>query len=63
MSVVTHDAVLKRKPGKKRRKGMAAMRKIRRALARKKLEEMHEDELLQEQIYDVFADEDGSGKT
>jgi len=63
MSVVTHDAVLKRKPGKKRRKGMAALRKIRRALARKKLEEMHEDELLQEQIYDVFADEDGSGKT
>jgi hypothetical protein len=63
MSVVTHDEVLKRKPGKKRRKGMATLRKIRRALARKKLEEMHEDELLQEQIYDVFADEDGSGKT
>ena len=63
MSVVTHDVILKRKPGKKRRKGMATLRKIRRALARKKLEEMHEDELLQEQIYDVFADEDGSGKT
>ena len=63
MSAVTHDVILKRKPGKKRRKGMATLRKIRRALARKKLEEMHEDELLQEQIYDVFADEDGSGKT
>jgi hypothetical protein len=63
MSVVTHDTVLKRKPGKKkRRKGMATLRKLRRALARKKLEEMHEDELLKEQIYDVFADEDDNVK-
>jgi hypothetical protein len=62
MSVVTHDAVLKRKSGKKRRKGMATLRKLRRALARKKLEEMHEDELLKEQIYDVFADEDDNVK-
>lgn len=63
MSAVTHDVVLKRKPGKKRRKGMAALRKLRRAMARKKLEEMQEDELLKEQIYDVFADEDDDGKT
>ena len=63
MSVVTHDVVLKRKPGKKRGKGMATLRKLRRALARKKLEEMHDDELLKEQIYDVFADEDDSCKT
>ena len=35
---------------------MAALRKIRRALARKKLEEMHEEQVLKENIYDVFAD-------
>jgi hypothetical protein len=57
MSAVTHEVVLKRKSGKKRRKGMAALKKLRRALARKKLEEMQEDELLKEQLYDVFADE------
>jgi hypothetical protein len=58
MSAVTEDVVLKRKPRKKRAKGMAALRKIRRALARKKLEEMREEKILQENIYDVFADED-----
>jgi len=58
MSVVTEDVVLKRKPRKKRAKGMAALRKIRRALARKKLEEMREEKILKENIYDVFADED-----
>lgn len=63
MSAVTHDVILKRKPGKKRRKGVAALRKLRRALARKKLEEMKDDELLKEQLYDVFADEDDSCKT
>jgi len=63
MSVVTHDEVLKRKPGRKRRKGMAALRKLRQALARKKLEEMKDEELLKQQIYDVFADEDDSCKT
>ncbi len=58
MSAVTEDVVLKRKPRKKRAKGLAALRKIRRALARKKLEEMREEEILKENIYDVFADED-----
>lgn len=58
MSAVTEDVILKRKPRKKRAKGMAALRKIRRALARKKLEEMREEKVLQENIYDVFADED-----
>jgi|COG998Drversion2_1049125.scaffolds.fasta_scaffold1636864_1 hypothetical protein len=58
MSAVTEDVVLKKKPRKKRAKGMAALRKIRRALARKKLEEMREEKILQENIYDVFADED-----
>jgi hypothetical protein len=58
MSAVTEDVVLRRKPRKKRAKGMAALRKIRRALARKKLEEMREEEILKENIYDVFADED-----
>lgn len=62
MSAVTHDVALKRKSGKKRRKGMAALRKLRRAMARKKLEEMQDDQLLKEQIYDVFADEADSGK-
>jgi hypothetical protein len=57
MSVVTHDAVLKRKPRKKRRKGEAALRSLRRALARRKLELMREDEILHEQIYDVFEEE------
>jgi hypothetical protein len=37
---------------------MAALRKLRRALARKKLEEMRDDELLKQQIYDVFAEAD-----
>ena len=63
MSAVTHDVILKRKPGKKRRKGVAALRKLRQALARKKLEEMKDEELLKQQIYDVFADEDDSCKT
>ncbi|MGB5304875.1 MAG: hypothetical protein WBN51_03000 [Gammaproteobacteria bacterium] len=59
MSVVTQDVALnKRKPRKKRRKGVAALRAMRRALARRKLEEMRDDKLLSEQIYDVFADED-----
>jgi hypothetical protein len=57
MSVVTHDAVLKRKPRKKRRKGEAALRSLRRALARRKLEQMREDEILHEQIYDVFEED------
>jgi len=56
MSVVTHDVVLKRKPRKKRRKGEAALRSLRRALARRKLEQMREDEILHEQIYDVFEE-------
>ena len=31
MSVVTHDVILKDKPRRKRRKGIAALRKLRRA--------------------------------
>jgi len=58
MSAVTEDVIPKRKPRKKRGKGIAALRKIRRALARKKLEEMHEEQVLKENIYDVFADDD-----
>jgi hypothetical protein len=60
MSAVTHEVIVKRRPGKKRRKSMSALRKLRNALARRKLEEMHEEELLQEQIYDVFADPEKS---
>jgi hypothetical protein len=62
MSAVTHDVVLKTKSGKKRRKSVSALRKIRNALARRKLEEMHEEEVLKEQIYDVFADPDDESK-
>ena len=58
MSAVTEEVILKRKPRKKRGKGIAALRKIRQAMARKKLEEMHEEQVLKENIYDVFADED-----
>ena len=58
ISAVTEDVIPKRKPRKKRGKGIAALRKIRRSLARKKLEEMHEEQVLKENIYDVFADED-----
>ncbi len=58
MSAVTHDVVPKTKTRKKRAKGVAALRKIRRALARKKLEEMREEKILRENIYDVFSDED-----
>lgn len=57
MSVVTHDVIPKAKKCRKRRKGVAALRKLRRALARKKIEEMKEDARLKEDIYDVFADE------
>lgn len=57
MSVVTHDVVLKRKSRKKRGKGEAALRSLRRALARRKLELMREEEILHEQIYDVFEEE------
>jgi hypothetical protein len=59
MAVVTEDDLLDGKPKKrKRRKGMAALKKLRRAVARRKLESMRDDELLKEQIYDVFADEE-----
>jgi hypothetical protein len=58
MSVVTEDVIQRRRPRKMRGKGMAALRKIRQALARKKLEEMHEEQVLKENIYDVFADGD-----
>jgi len=60
MSTVTHDVVLKPKARKKRNKGVAALRAIRRALARRKLEQMRDEELLKEQIYDVFEDTDDS---
>ena len=60
MSAVIHDAILKPKTGKKRSKGSKALRTLRRALARRKLEQMRDDELLKEQIYDVFED---SGET
>ena len=60
MSAVTHDVVLKPKKGKKRNKGVAALRTLRRALARRKLEQMRDEELLREQIYDVFEDVDDS---
>lgn len=58
MSAVTQDVVPKQKRGrKKRRKGMAALKALRKALARRKLEMMQEDAVLKEQLYDVFADE------
>jgi len=58
MSAVTQDVVPKRKSSrKKRRKGMAALKALRKALARRKLEIMQEDALLKEQLYDVFEDE------
>jgi hypothetical protein len=60
MSAVTHDVIVKRSRGKKRRKSMSALRKLRAAMARRKLEEMHEEEILKEQIYDVFADPEES---
>ena len=56
MSAVTRDVVLKPRKGKKHNKGVAALRTLRRALARRKLEEMRDEELLQEQLYDVFED-------
>ena len=56
MSAVIHDVVLKPKAKKKRNKGNKALRSLRRAMARRKLEQMRDEELLQEQIYDVFED-------
>ena len=43
MAVTTHDTVFRTKPRKGRSKGMAAIRKLRRALARRRLEEMQEE--------------------
>lgn len=58
MSAVTQDVVPKHKRGRKKRsKGMAALKALRKALARRKLEMMQEDAVLKEQLYDVFADE------
>lgn len=59
MAVVTQDDLLTNKPRKKRgrKKGMAALRKLKRALARRELEIMREDEELKEQLYDVFEDD------
>jgi hypothetical protein len=57
MSVVTHDVVLKRKTRRKRRKNLATLRKMRQALARKRIEEMEEEQRLKEHLYDVFVDE------
>ena len=62
MSVATHDTALgKRKGGKGkskgRRKGLASLKALRRALARRRLEEMREEEDLKAQIFDVLADE------
>jgi hypothetical protein len=58
MSVATHDTALgKRKGGKGRRKGLASLKALRRALARRRLEEMREEEVLKAQIFDVLADE------
>ncbi len=60
MAVVTQDEILAdKKPGKKRRKGQAALRKLRQALARRKLEMMREEEQLKEDLYDVFDDDEG----
>jgi len=61
MSAVTHDVVLKPATDKKRKKGAVALRALRRALARRKLEQMRDEELLREQIYDVFEDGEDPG--
>ncbi len=58
MSAVTRDVVGRKKPARKKRsKGMASLKAMRAAVARRKLELMQEDAQLQEQLYDVFADE------
>lgn len=61
MSTATHDVILKKSGKKKRSKSNKALRTLRRALARRKLERMRDDELLQEQIYDVFEDAGDDG--
>jgi hypothetical protein len=63
MSAVTRDvAGGKKNVRKKRRKGLAALKALRAAMARRKLEVMQEDALLKEQLYDVFADERSARK-
>jgi hypothetical protein len=63
MSTVTHDVIGKKKPArKKRRKGMASLKAMRAAVARRKLELMQEDARLQEDLYDVFADDKATRK-
>jgi hypothetical protein len=58
MSTVTHDVLPRKKRGRKKRgKGMAALKALRAALARRQLEVMQEDAWLQEQLFDVFSDE------
>jgi hypothetical protein len=64
MAVVTQDDILKKRPRKRgRKKGLSALKKMRRALARRELEIMREDEELKEQLYDVFADEEDVPRT
>ena len=64
MAVVTQDDLLTKKPRKRgRKKGMAALKKMKRALARRELEMMREDEQLKEDLFDVFADEDDDPQT
>jgi len=63
MSAVTHDEIPGRKRGrKKRRKGMAALKALRAAIARRQVEVMREDEWLREQLFDVFSDEQPARK-
>jgi hypothetical protein len=63
MSAVTQDVTGSKKTvRKKRRKGMATLKAIRAAMARRKLEVMQEDAQLREQLYDVFADESSTRK-
>jgi hypothetical protein len=63
MSAITGDVTGSKKPTrKKRRKGMASLKALRAAMARRKLEVMQEDALLKEQLYDVFADERATRK-
>jgi endonuclease YncB( thermonuclease family) len=63
MSAVTHDVIPEKKRGrKKRRKGMAALKALRAAIARRQVEVRQEDIWLQEQLFDVFADEQPARK-
>jgi hypothetical protein len=57
MTRVRNRSLFGRKSGRARRKGEAALKALRKAIARRKLEQYREAKVLRDNLYDVFSDE------